>query len=252
MKNNDTILVLDSDKGFTDLLEDVLNIKGLKTTIVNSADKGVKKLKKENFKAIVLDPFLDEKAMAATELVALVRETQDTPVLALSGVSSVSEKVRVLDAGADDYLTKPCALAELIARINSLLRQGEKLMFQGTKFAVGDIEFDVKTFILLKDEKSVKLTKDEYNTLYYLWVNSGKVMSAQQICSHALAYKKRCSPNDVRKIIADLRRKLRNNVPELIETVKTVGYTMNNKKIAAPESRIPKTPMVGKKKAKKK
>ncbi|MBU1673747.1 response regulator transcription factor [Patescibacteria group bacterium] len=247
MKNNSTILVLDTDKGFTNLLQDVLHIKGLRTTVINSAGEGVKKLKKESFIAIIVDPFLDENMITGTALVELIRNTQDTPILALSGVSSVTEKVRILDAGADDYLTKPCALAEMIARINSLLRQGDKMMFKGTKFEVGDIEFDVKTFNLLKDEKNIKLTEDEYNVLYYLWINSGKVISAKTLCNHALSYKDKCSEDFVKKVISTLRVKLRNNVPELIHTVKSVGYTMNNKKIAAPEEKVPKTPMVGSK-----
>ena len=246
-KNNNTILILDTDLGFTNLIKNVFNIKGLKITTINSSKEGIKQLKKENYKLLIVDPFLNEKLISGTKLIEVIRSTQDTPILALSSVSSVTEKVRILDAGADDYLTKPCSLAEIIARINSLLRQGHKLLFKGTRFIVGDIEFDVKTFNLLKDEKNVKLTEEEYNVLYYLWINSGKVLTAKQICSNAFPRKNECSEASVKKIITILRRKLKNNVPELIDNVNKVGYTMNNAKLAAPERKVPRTPLIGKK-----
>ena len=80
-KNNNTILILDTDLGFTNLIKNVFNIKGLKITTINSSKEGIKQLKKENYKLLIVDPFLNEKLISGTKLIEVIRSTQDTPAL---------------------------------------------------------------------------------------------------------------------------------------------------------------------------
>lgn len=147
------------------------------------------------------------------------------PVLMLTARDRVSDRVRGLDSGADDYVVKPFALDELAARIRALLRRGASV--QGTVLRVGRLSLDPSTFAATVANKPLNLTAREFAVLEYLARRSPAVVSPEDILEHV--WDEHCDPftNTVRVHLANLRRKLREAAGEgVIETVVGKGYRL--------------------------
>ena len=143
----------------------------------------------------------------------------DMPVLILTARGSWSEKVDGLDAGADDYMTKPFHMAELLARVRVLLRR--KAGRANPLFERGDVSIDLRTGRTLKAGMPVDLTQQELAVLSYLAHNSGRMVSRTELSEHIYEYDGDRDSNTIAVFIARLRKKLG---PELIETSRGLGY----------------------------
>ena len=144
---------------------------------------------------------------------------RDVPVLILTARGSWSEKVDGLDAGADDYMTKPFHMAELLARVRVLLRR--KAGRANPLFERGDVSIDLRTGRTLKAGMPVDLTQQELAVLSYLAHNSGRMVSRTELSEHIYEYDGDRDSNTIAVFIARLRKKLG---PELIETSRGLGY----------------------------
>ena len=147
----------------------------------------------------------------------------DLPVIVVSALGEIDDKVDLLDAGADDYLVKPFAFAELAARVRAAARQGAA---SARVLTVGDITLDTKTRVAARgDDISVDLPSREFALLEYLMRHEGQVLSRQQILDAVWGIDFDAGSNVVDVYVSYLRRKLdRNDEPSVIETVRGAGY----------------------------
>ena len=148
-----------------------------------------------------------------------------TPVLFLSALGSISERTAGLDAGADDYLVKPFALEELLARIRALLRRPTEQ--QSAVLTAGDLTLDTVTYSVERAGKSVQLTSKEFALLEYMLRNPGRPLSKEVIISHVWDYDADILPNTVEVYIKYLRNKIDSPFKKpLIHTVRGFGYKL--------------------------
>ena len=160
---------------------------------------------------------------------AIVKAMRDarihTPVLFLSALDSIQERTKGLDAGADDYLVKPFALEELIARVRALLRRPTEQ--QPTVLSAGDLTLDTITYEVRRNDTPIQLTSREFALLEYLLRNQGRPMSKEVIIAHVWDYDANVLPNTVEVYVKYLRAKV--DAPfktPLIHTVRGFGYKL--------------------------
>ncbi len=151
----------------------------------------------------------------------LRREKIHTPILLLTARSQLQDKVSGLDSGADDYLTKPFAFEELLARIRALIRRPRQALSAVLKFK--DLILEPQNYLVKESNKPLKLSKKEFAILEYLMRNQGKILSKEQIIAHVWDYDADVLPNTVEANIKNLRRKVGEN---LITTVRGFGYKL--------------------------
>ena len=179
----------------------------------------------EPYNAIVLDLGLP-KMDGVSVLERWRRASVTTPVLILTARGAWSEKVAGFDAGADDYLTKPFALEELLARVRALARRPADVVDHDV-LTVGDLSLDVARRDVRRGSNSVELTAKEFDLLQYLMRNAGRVLSRSQIMDHVWGYDAEPSSNVVDIYVHYLRDKIDKDSPRpLIRTIRGVGYTI--------------------------
>ena len=152
-----------------------------------------------------------------------------TPVLILTAKDRVRDKVEGLDGGADDYLTKPFAFTELLARIRALSRR--PTLSQGPVLKVADLFLDPKNFSVSRAGREITLSQKEFALLHYLMANSGKILTKDQIISHVWNYDADILPNTVEVYIRHLRDKIDRPFVKstpLIATLRGFGYRLSN------------------------
>jgi two-component system OmpR family response regulator len=150
-----------------------------------------------------------------------------TPVLFLTARDSAPERVRGLTLGADDYVGKPFALDELVARVRAVLRRTHRGARPAAILSHDDLVVDEDAHEVRRGERPIELTPTEYNLLHYLLVNAGRVVSKAQILDHVWHYDFNGDTSVVETYISYLRRKVdRPGEPPLIRTVRGFGYTL--------------------------
>jgi two-component system copper resistance phosphate regulon response regulator CusR len=178
-----------------------------------------------SYDAIILD--LNLPGLSGTELLRHIRAKNTTvPVLVLTARDSVADKVRNFECGADDYLTKPFAFAELLVRLKALLRRGP--VERTSVLRVSDLELDRVAHQVRRQEKRIDLTSKEFSLLEYLMVNTGRVLSRTMIIEHVWDQSFEGLTNIVDVYIRQLRVKVdeASGGQKLIHTVRGVGYSI--------------------------
>jgi heavy metal response regulator len=171
---------------------------------------------------IILDILLPKKN-GFEVLKSLRANGIQTPILILTAKGSIDDKVEGLNSGADDYLTKPFAFAELIARIRSLLRRTSSEKSNIIK--VADLELDTVKHIAKRGEKIIELTAREYSLLEYFMRNKGRVLTRTMIAEHIWDYHFDTGSNIIDVYVRRLRKKIDEGFPKkLIHTIRGVGY----------------------------
>jgi len=176
----------------------------------------------EEFDLIILDRLLPE--MDGIEICREVRKNSiHTPILLLTAKGQVEDRVEGLDAGADDYMVKPFAFEELLARVRALQRRPQKT--QGQKLTLDDLSLDIKTFEVKRGDKNINLSGREFAVLEYLMRNSRKTLSKEQIIAHVWNYDSDILPNTVEVYIGYLRNKIDKSFKKkLLNTIRGFGY----------------------------
>jgi two-component system, OmpR family, copper resistance phosphate regulon response regulator CusR len=194
--------------------------------VANSGEEGFYQVHAEPFDAIILDVMLPGRN--GLEILKTMRDSGiRTPVLMLTARDTTEDRVRGLDIGADDYLVKPFAYNELLARIRALLRRGAP--DPSARLAVGDLEMDVVRHVVTRSGQVLDLTAREFEILQYLLQNQGKVVSREMLSRDVWKETSRHTPLDnvIDVHIARLRRKIDQQFKlKLLQTVRGVGFTL--------------------------
>jgi two-component system KDP operon response regulator KdpE len=219
------ILVIDDEQQILRALRTILSQQNYQVTATGTGEEGLALATAKQPDMIILDLGLPD--MSGVEVCQQLREWTDLPVIILSAHDSEAEKVAALDAGADDYLTKPFGVDELLARVRVALRHRAKA--QGGKsnlITVGSLSIDLANHLVTRNSDMVKLTATEYKLLAYLASNSGRVLTHQSILTHVWGYSEGSQMEYLRIYIRQLRQKIEEDPrnPQLIITESGVGY----------------------------
>ncbi|MBP9719466.1 MAG: response regulator transcription factor [Candidatus Levybacteria bacterium] len=177
----------------------------------------------ESFDILILDRLLP--GMDGVTLCRKLRtEGVHTPILLLTAKGQLGDKVEGLDAGADDYLVKPFAFEELLARIRALIRRPKQAM--STSLTVADLVLNTTTFEVTRGEKVIRLSNKEFSLLEYLMRHPNQILTKEQIIAHVWNYEANVLPNTVEVYIGYLRTKIDKPFPTnpLIQTIRGFGY----------------------------
>ena len=216
------ILVVDDERGLRRMLKTALSAYGYHVGEAPSGSEGLSQTRLFQPHMVILDLGLPD--MDGVEVIRRLREWTKIPIIVLTVREHEDDKIRALDAGADDYVTKPFGMGELMARIRVALRYGEGP--DKTVILSGRLTMDLAAHRVAIDEKGVKLTPVEYEVLRYLALQAGKVVTHRQLLR---AVRGPGHPGDshyLRVYIAQLRHKLEEdpNRPRYIVTEPGVGY----------------------------
>jgi len=185
----------------------------------------------EEYEVIILDLMLPK--MDGMTLCRKLREEKiTTPILILTAKGQTKDKIEGLNAGADDYLTKPFSFEELLARLRVLTRRPKNSL--GEVLAVGDLRLDSKNYQVEKGGREINLTAKEFALLEYLMRNAGLILSKEQIIAHVWNYEADILLNTVEVYIRNLRKKLRDTgkgEKALIKTRRGFGYQLSSKNV---------------------
>lgn len=205
-------------------------IKGLKQAgyaVDHAADgqEGLHLLSSESYDAAIVDIMLPK--LNGLALVERIRQAgRTTPVIILSAKREVDDRVKGLQSGGDDYLVKPFAFAELLARLQALVRRGSG-MADPTRLVVGELELDIVKHRVLRAGRVIELQPREFSLLEYLMRNVGRVVSKTMIMEHVWNYDFDPTTSVVDTCVCRLRVKLNEGFPaELIRTLRGVGYVL--------------------------
>lgn len=175
----------------------------------------------ESYDVIILDlmlPKMDGISISKN----LRKENIHTPILMLTAKGEIDDKVLGLNSGADDYLVKPFAFEELVARVQALARRPERI--NSEELIINNLKLNTKKQEVFKNNKQIQLSKKEYQLLEYLMKNKSNVSSKEDIISHVWDYESNILPNTVEVFIKYLRNKLGKDV---IKTVRGFGYKLS-------------------------
>jgi len=219
------VLVVEDDPRVARVVERGLRDAGHRVAVANDGVTGLAQALGATSDVIVLDVMLPK-----LDGLALCRELRQqgvsTPVLMLTARDAIPDRVRGLDAGADDYLTKPFALEELLARIRALGRRATAEQ-EDEILTCGNLRLDVIRHEVTRGERRIDLTLKEFRLLEYLMRNAGRVLSRAQIADHVWGYDTDNTSNVVDTYVHYLRNKVDRDSPRpLIRTIRGLGYTL--------------------------
>lgn len=219
------ILVIEDDKNLANALKTNLKSESFSVDLAGDGESGAYLALTENYDLIILDKILPQKD--GLDICKEIRDqNKNTPILALSVQSDIPSKINLLNAGADDYLTKPFSFSELIARIKALLRRPQNL--EKTALTIGNLTLDEQAQTVFCNDKEIYLSRKEFMLLRYLMKNKGMLVSRAAIMEHV--WDKSTDPfsNTIETHIAKLRKKINvNQKPKnknIISTIPGRGY----------------------------
>ena len=222
------VLVVDDEPAVREALRRALALEGYDVELAENGAEALRKLGPTDPDLVVLDVLMPEvDGLAACR--RLRAEGNDVPVLMLTARAGIGDRVDGLDAGADDYLVKPFALEELLARIRALLRRGgHERGEQPLHF--GDIELDPATREVRRGDRQVELTRTEFNLLELFLRNPRQVLTRSLIFERVWGYDFGFGSNSLDVYIGYLRRKTEAaGKPRLIQTIRGVGYALRER-----------------------
>ena len=222
------VLIIEDEYKIANSIKKGLEQEGFAVDAIYDGTQGYDMASGEEYDAIVLDIMLP--GMDGVTICKKLREEKNfTPILMLTAKGAISDKVDGLNSGADDYLVKPFAYEELLARVRALIRRPQDLSL--TKLKVSDLELDPTIYEVRRGKANISLSRKEFALLEYLMRNGGKIITKDQIIAHVWDYDSDILPNTVEVYIGYLRNKVDKAFPKskpLIHTVRGFGYRIGN------------------------
>jgi DNA-binding response OmpR family regulator len=220
------VLVVEDEHKIANSIKKGLEQESYAVDVAFEGQQGFDLATSEEYDLIILDlllPNIDGLTICRN----LRQKNIHTPIIILTAKGQISDKVAGLDAGADDYLTKPFAFEELLARVRALARRPKESM--GSISSCEDLTLNTLTYQVKRGDKIIKVSSKEYALLEYLMRHQNQVLTKEQIIAHIWDYDADVLPNTVEVYIGYLRSKIDRpflNVPPLIKTVRGFGYRM--------------------------
>jgi len=219
------VLVVDDESNITDLVATVLRYEGFDVETAATGREALKAVSVFRPHLIVLDVMLPDLDGFEVQR-RLNNDGAAVPIVFLTARDGTEEKVRGLTLGADDYVTKPFSLEELIARIRAVLRRAQGSDHEDGRLRFADLEMNEDTHEVRRQDMLVDLTPTEFILLRYLLMNAKRVMSKNQILDHVWNYDFGGDAGVVETYISYLRKKIDKVEPALIHTMRGVGYCL--------------------------
>jgi two-component system, OmpR family, KDP operon response regulator KdpE len=228
MKNMPVILVVDDEPQILRVMRASLPARGYEVKTAPGGEEAIDEARKEMPDLIILD--LVMPGLSGLETCQRIREFSPVPIIVLSAKGSETDKIAALDLGADDYVTKPFSLDELLARIRAVLRRSVASESSSSILKVGDITIDIDERRITVAGAEIKLTPKEFDVLKYLVNNPGKVVTHRTLLQAVWGSQSSEQTEYLRVFINQLRKKIEPNPqhPRYILTEPWVGYRFNS------------------------
>jgi two-component system OmpR family response regulator len=224
------VLIVEDDATIADFVTKGLSETGYAVDVASDGERGLDLAMTGAYDVAIIDLMLP-KLDGLTVIDRMRARHIRTPVLILSARRTVDDRVRGLQAGGDDYLTKPFAFAELLARVQALIRRATGAT-EPTRLSVRDLTLDLLTRRTERGGKALDLRPREFALLEYLMRNPGRVLSKTMILSHVWGYNFNPGTNVVDVLVSRLRDKIdRDFEPKLLQTVRGVGYVLREEQV---------------------
>lgn len=222
------ILVVEDEVELANAVRAELDYEGYEVTVANDGVTGLTSARESEFDLILLDWMLP--GLTGVEICRRLRQTANqVPIIFLTAQNEIRDRVSGLDAGANDYLTKPFTIEELLARVRANLRRAKYDDASKSKdiFQFADLKLNLLSRQVYRSDRQIDLTAKEFNILQYLVANSQQILSRQQIIDRAWKYEIIVDDRIVEVHIRNLRKKLEaKGEPRLIHTVRGIGYVL--------------------------
>jgi two-component system copper resistance phosphate regulon response regulator CusR len=221
------ILLVEDEPNVVSVIKRGLTEYGFEISVAGNGATGLQMALDNDFDLVILDVMLP--VMDGIQVCKLIRQQKQTiPIIMLTALDSTENIVSGLDSGADDYLVKPFKIAELAARLRTLLRRkGGEAPVKNNVFTINDLELNAESKIAYRNKETLKLTATEFRLLEYFVKNQKKVLSRIQILESVWDIDFNMGTNVVDVYVNYLRKKLeKNGAPKLIHTVFGMGYIM--------------------------
>lgn len=222
------LLVVEDDQKIAAAIKRGLELKGFAVDVVYDGDSGLAHAMDADYDAVILDRMLPGSIDGVGIAQKVRAEKSSVPILMLTARGTLGDKVEGLNSGVDDYLVKPFAFDELIARIRALLRRPKQ--HQGLVLNVGDLSLDTLSYEVKRGDQEIKLSNREYTLLEYLMSHDGQVVSKDMIINHVWNGDADVLPNTVEVYIGYLRNKIDRpfrSKPALLQTMRGFGYKLS-------------------------
>jgi two-component system OmpR family response regulator len=223
--NQRRVLVVDDEANIAELVATALRYEGFEVRTAADGAGALAAVRDLAPDLVVLDVMLPDTD--GFELQARIRgDGRHVPVLFLTARDAIEDRVRGLTLGADDYMTKPFSLEELVARVHAVLRRTSSEVALSHRMSFADLELDEETREVRRGDRRIQLSPTEFSLLRYLLLNSRKVLSKAQILDHVWQYDFGGDGRIVETYISYLRKKVDRDGPALIHTLRGVGYSL--------------------------
>jgi phosphate regulon transcriptional regulator PhoB len=221
------ILIVDDEPDLVELLSYNLKKEGFTVTSAVDGEEALLMLKKSTFSLILLDLMLP--GIQGLELCRILRQNQKTehiPIIMITAKGEETDKIRGLETGADDYITKPFSPKELIARVNAVLRRASELITKETIIRIGDLSIDPERYSVQKNAKPIHLSVTEFKLLLFLVERRGRVFSRDQLLDAIWKDETFVEPRTVDVHVRRLRTQIESDPsqPIYIKTRRGIGY----------------------------
>ncbi len=220
------ILIVEDEENMVSFIQMELKYEGYDVDVANDGRKAVELALKNNYDLILLDLMLP--GINGLEVCRRIRKEKDTPIIMLTARDSVMDKVTGLQNGADDYVSKPFAIEELLARMEVIFRR-MKSKDVNNELKFKDITLDIEGRIVKKDNNIIELTNTEFQLLLTLIRNKNKVLTRDILLDNVWGYNSEAETNIVDVYVRYIRNKLdKDDKEKYIQTVRGVGYVMRD------------------------
>ena len=218
------ILVVEDEHKIANSIKQGLEQENYAVDVAYDGETGYDLASSEEYDLIILDRLLP--GIEGVQITQKLREKKiHTPILILTAKGQISDRVEGLNSGADDYLIKPFAFEELLARVRALVRRPKQTLSEELK--VGNLTLNTRTYEVVRGDKQISLSAREFALLEYLMRHPGQILSKEQITNHVWNYEADILPNTIEVYIGYLRRKIDRpfkKAPELLRTIRGFGY----------------------------
>ncbi|MBK7105508.1 MAG: response regulator transcription factor [Ignavibacteriae bacterium] len=219
------ILIVEDEEAMQLGLGNNLKYDGYEVDFASDGEEGIKKIKENFYNLILLDVMLPK--LSGFDVCKSARSFGiKTPIIMLTAKSEEIDKVLGLEIGADDYITKPFSLRELLARVKAVLRRGDTDSTE--KIQIGKIVVDFNSYNAMENGISLNLSSKEFDVLHYLWNNKNKTVSRDELLTHVWGNDVYTTSRTIDNFILKLRQKIEENPnePKKIITIHGIGYKL--------------------------